>query len=64
MFLGSAVSVSKQVGISSVLISMFLGSTVSASEQMSMSAVLIMFLGSDWITCRLLIIFQANSIKW
>ena len=32
---------------------MFLGSRVSASEQGGMSPVLIMFLGTDWIMCRL-----------
>ena len=64
MFLGRAVSVSEQVGLRPVLFSIFLGSTVSASEQVGMSPLLIMFLGTDWIMCRIPIIFQANSIKW
>ena len=57
-------SVSEQVGLRPILFSMFLGSTVSASEQVGTSPLLIMFLGTDWIMCRLPIIFQANSIKW
>ena len=55
MFLGRAVSVSEQVGLRPVLF--------SASEQVGMGPLLIMFLGTDWIMCRLPIIFQANSIK-
>ena len=55
---------SEQVGLRPILFSMFLGSMVSASEQVGTSPLLIMFLGTDWIMCRLPIIFQANSIKW
>ena len=43
MFLGSAVSVSEQVGIRPVFIDMFLGSVVSVSEQV---VFINMFLGS------------------
>ena len=64
MFLGRAVSVSEQVGLRPVLFRMLLGSTVSTSEQVGIGPLLIMFLGTDWIMCRLPIIFQANSIKW
>ena len=41
MFLGSAVSVSEQVGIRLVFIYMFLGSAVSVSEQVGIRPVFI-----------------------